>query len=363
MGSRIDRALVGELLDARADAGYLSIYVGLDLEDPGRWELDLRHELEAAGLVPERGAHATPVQQTAARAMRVVHERLQVPAEVARGLVGFISIDDAATDPVWLELGEPLPNAVVIASAPYIAPLVDMWETLRPTGVIIAGRTSVTICEWNGLDLDQLDHIEADVDTTEWRRFEGPAQSGRSGQVSFADQDRFSDRLDRRRLDDLEEAIGPVLASRTRVRSWERVIWFGVSEVANRLGTRIPMSVRQVIGGDEELLNVPRSRIIEAVREAVHGDLHYREHQLIEMIRETVPARLARGVEEIEELAQQGSVDLLMLDHESPADTEGRRSIEHLIRSVYEQGGEVFAFHDESLAAETSVSAVATLRY
>ncbi|MCW2961731.1 MAG: hypothetical protein JWM90_2118, partial [Thermoleophilia bacterium] len=85
--------------------------------------------------------------------------------------------------------------------------------------------------------------------------------------------------------------------------------------------------------------------------------------QLLELVRETVPSKIARGVEEIEELAQQGRVDLLMLDHEDPGDVEGRRSIEHLIRSVYEQGGEVFSFHDESLAAATSVNAVATLRY
>ncbi|MCW2955431.1 MAG: hypothetical protein JWO69_300 [Thermoleophilia bacterium] len=362
MGSRIDRELVGELLAARDEAGYLSIYASLD--DPGRCEIELKRELEAAGLVPARGAHPSRLQQVAADAMRTVRERAQVPGQAARGLVGFLPIEGDAGDQVWLEVGEALPNAVVVGAAPYLAPLLDMWEALRPTGVVVAGHRTLTTYEWDGLGLEPIDHFDVEVDTSQWRRYEGPGRSSFSGgPSSHLNHDAFAQRLSRRQLTELDAAAGLALALRPAQRGWERIIWFGARDVVDLLQPRVPQNVRQVVGSDEELVNVTRGRIVESVRAAVRRDLHEREHQLIEMVRETVPSRIARGIAEIEELAQQGRVDLLLLDHEAHDDVEGRRSIEHLIRSVYDQGGEVFAFHDESLLDAADVNAVARLRY
>ena len=365
MRSRINHTLLEQLVKSRNELGFVSVYAGIDLADPNRWELELKRALLATGGLTAHDAAPTLVSRALVDGVRGVHERLSAASPVCRGVAGFIPVgSDDARDHIWLELNEPVEVAAMIAERPFVLPLIGVLDVVQPAGVVVATHGAFALYEWQGDALELLAEVEAEVDASDWRRHEGPRSDPNAFQSSFVDTDAYVRRIRTVQLNDLAERGRPMLNLHQQSRGWERLICFGPGEVTQRLMIPLREQVRVVEGGDELLVDTPESTIIKRTRDAIELDLRQRERELVERLTASGFDFATRGLSQTRPMAEMGRVALLLVNphgHVDPAECE---AIEQLIRSVYDKGGEVLAVREAVAAVIADTDGVAaTLRY
>ncbi|MBC7643584.1 MAG: hypothetical protein H7123_00555 [Thermoleophilia bacterium] len=365
MSSRIDHMLLEQLVKSRSELGFVSVYASIDLAERNRWETELKQVLEATGGLPKRGASPTLVGRALLEAARGVTERLSGAAEVCRGVAGFIPVgSDNIHDQIWLELNEPIEAAAMVAERPFVLPLIGVLDVVQPAGVVVATHGTFALYEWQGDTLELLAEVDAEVDASDWRRHEGPRNDLNEFQSSFVDTDAYVKRIRAVQLNDLIERGRPVLGLHQQARSWDRLICFGPSEVTQRLVVSLRERVRVVEGGSDLLVGAPQRTIITRTRSAIESDLRERERELVERLTSSGFDFATRGLSQTRPMADMGRVALLLVNPHGHLDPEECTAIEQLIRSVYDQGGEVLAVREAAAESIADIDGVAaTLRY
>jgi hypothetical protein len=356
---------VREVSDWRPPLGVLSIYLGFDPADrTGAWRTELRNGLDAV-LEAHKEAeheHRVALQATAKRVMeRFEDGDLRPPP---RGEAGFVEVAEKAGVEHWWGTGTPPATDACVdyAPDPVVAPLIALCCRAANRGIALLSSERVRLLRCAEGALEELEDWELSIFSLDWRerKSQSTHNPARAQGVSSSGHDQFGERLEHNRQRFLGECGG--LAARTlEENGLDQVILFGPSKDVECFNAGFGSArARLALGGEADLISVPKGQLVEVVAEAVERIDDDRDRALIDRALEEAKggSRGATGVQETKEALAEGRVDHLIFDAAIDEDAEG------LIRGALAGSAEVTIVRDELAAPLAEAEGVAAiLRY
>jgi len=356
---------VREISKWRPELGVLSVYLGFDPADRGgAWRTELRNGLDAV-LDAHKEIDHEPRVALRATAKRVLERfedgDLRPPP---RGEVGFVAVSEKEGAEHWWGTGAPLAAdaCVEYAPEPVVAPLIDLCCHGAPRGVALLSSERVRLLRCADGTLDELEDWELSVFSLDWRERKSQSASNpaRGQGVSSSGHDQYDGRLEHNRQRFLTECGG--LAARALEESGlGEVVVFGPAKDVESFDAGFSSAkAKPVLGGEQDLISVPKGKLGEVVTEAIERLDSERDRTVVERALNEARggSRGSAGVEETKEALLEGRVDHLVFDAAVDDDAE------LLVRAALSSSSQVTIVRDElaePLAEAEGVAAI--LRY
>jgi Bacterial archaeo-eukaryotic release factor family 10 len=336
------------LSEWRPPLGVLSVYLGFDPADRGgAWRTELRNALDAILEEQKEAEHDRRV------ALRATAKRLTERFEDGelrpppRGEAGFVEVSDKAATEHWFGTGvAPVASACAdFGQEPVVAPLLDLCGRGAGRAVAVLSAERVRLLRSTETALEELEDWELSITSLDWR------EQG---------DDQFGERLDHNRQRFLGEC-GSRVAHRLEGDGLEEAIVFGPAPDVEGFSAGFNSSrAKLTVGGDADLISVPRGQLTEVVADAVRRLDEERERAVVERALEEAMggSRGAVGLQETKEALAEGRVDHLVL-----ASSLGEEA-ESLIRAALAGSARLTIVHDEVAGRLSEAEGVAAiLRY
>jgi hypothetical protein len=349
----------------RPELGVLSVYLGFDPADRGgAWRTELRNGLDAILDANKEIDHEPRValRATAKRVMeRFEDGDLRPPP---RGEVGFVAVSEKEGAEHWWGTGTP-PTAdacVEYAPEPVVAPLIALCCHGAPRGVALLSSERVRLLRCADGALDELEDWELSVFSLDWRERKSQSTSNpaRGHGVSSSGHDQFDERLEHNRRRFLAECGG--LAARALDQNGlDEVVVFGPAKDVEGFDAGFGSAkAKPALGGEQDLISVPKGKLGEVVAEAIERLDSERDRAVVERALGEAKggSRGSAGIQETKEALLEGRVDHLVFDAAIDEDAE------LMIRAALAGSAQVTIVRDElaePLAEAEGVAAI--LRY
>jgi hypothetical protein len=355
-----------ELSEWRPPLGVLSVYLGFDPADRGgAWRTELRNGLDSVLEAHKEDEHERRV------ALRATAKRLTERFEDGdlrpppRGEAGFVEVAEKEGAEHWFGTAEaPIADACVeFGPEPVVAPLLDLCGRGAARGVALLSSERVRLLRCAEGALEDLEDWELSITSLDWRERKSQSTNNpaRAQGVSASGHDQFSERLDHNRQRFLTEC-GGLAAKALEEQGLKEVIVFGPVKDAEGFKSGFNSAgAKLTVGGDAELISVPKGQLNEAVAEVVQRLELDAQLGLVERALGEARAggRGAAGLQETKEALAEGRVDHLVFD----GTIEGVEA-ESLIRAALASSSQVTVVRNEvavPLAQAGGVAAI--LRY
>lgn len=334
------------LSEWRPPLGVLSVYLGFDPADRGgAWRTELRNGLDAVLEAHAEAEHDCRValRATAKRLLeRFEDGDLRPPP---RGEVGFVEVAEKPATEHWFgTAAAPAAAACVeLASEPVVAPLLDLCGHNGARAVVLLSAERVRLLRTAEGALEELEDWELTVTSLAWR-----------------EQDHFDERLDHNRQRFLAEC-GGLVAGRLERDEISEAIAFGPSPDLESFESGFGSANGSLrVGGDQDLISVPKGKLTELVEETVGRLDAERDGAVVTRALEEAKggSRGAVGLQETRQALGEGRVDHLVLDAGIGGEAES------LIRAALSSSSRVTVVRDELAAPLAEAEGVAAmLRY
>ena len=341
--TELDRAVIDRLAHTRSELGYLSLYEAVEFEQPDRWRQHARARLAKMHVNPARPHAERQLIRGAIDRMVAVIDDMPIRTTSFRGLVGFVDLEGADGD-LWIALDHAVECSLDLASRPRIAPLLPLLEAAAETGVVRCSTDSVVVDEWRAGAITEIASYRADVDTSQWRRKQGPASVSGLGQESVLQEDRFRSSLNQHRVEQLIDWVGDTLQTLHTRHRWQRMVIFGPAGVVDMLRPALAFAEPIIDGGHGILVRAPHDELGAHVHRALEGQRAERDKAVVTRLLETGPAEAIIGSPQTETALDEGRIDTLLLSDE---DGDGSHQVkEYLIRRAFDTSSEVVVVTD-----------------
>jgi len=347
----------GKISEWRAEMGVLSIYLGFDPADrTGAWRTELRNGLDAILESHKEVGHEERValRATAKRvAERFEDGDLRPPP---RGEVGFVEVAEKAGVEHWWGTGSPpvADACVEYAVGPVVAPLIALCCRGADRGVAVLSSERVRLLRCAEGTLEELEDWELSIFSLDWR--ERKSQSTAQG-VSSSGHDQFDERLEHNRQRFLAEC-GKLAAGVLEDNGLDQAIVFGPSKDVEAFDAGFGSAkAKLALGGDADLISVPKGKLGDVVAEAIERIDDQRDRELVERVLGEAKggSRGSAGLQETKEALAEGRVDHLVFDAAIGSEAET------LIRGALAGSAEVTIVRDELAAPLAEAEGVAAL--
>jgi len=354
-----------ELSEWRPRLGVLSVYLGFDPADrTGAWRTELRNGLDAVLEAHKEDEHGRRValRATAKRLLeRFEDGDLRPPP---RGEVGFVEVAEKEGAEHWFgtAVAPVAETCVELGPDPVVAPLLDLCGRGTARGVALLSSERVRLLRCAEGSLEELEDWELSITSLDWRERKSQSTNNpaRAQGISASGHDQFGERLDHNRQRFLGEC-GGLTAKALEEQGLEEVLVFGPAKDAESFKSGFgPANGRLTVGGDAELISVPKGRLNEAIGEVVQRlDLESQRTVVERALSEAKGgSRGATGLRETKEALAEGRVDHLVFDAAIGEEAES------MIRAALSSSARVTVVRDEVAAPLAEAEGVAAvLRY
>jgi hypothetical protein len=354
-----------EISKWRPELGVLSVYLGFDPADRGgAWRTELRNGLDTILDTHKEIDHEPRValRATAKRVMeRFEDGDLRPPP---RGEIGFVAVSEKERVEHWWGAGTP-PTAdacVEYAPGPVVAPLIALCCHDATRGVALLSSERVRLLRCAEGALVELEDWELSVFSLDWRERKSQSTNNpaRAQGVSSSGHDQYGERLEHNRQRFLTECGG--LAVRAlEENSLDQVVVFGPAKDVESFDAGFGSAkAKLALGGEQDLISVPKGKLTEVVADAVERLDSERDRAVVDRALDEARggSRGSAGIQETKEALLEGRVDHLVFDAAIEDDAE------IMIRAALASSAQVTIVRDElaePLAESEGVAAI--LRY
>jgi hypothetical protein len=348
----------------RPELGVLSVYLGFDPADrTGVWRTELRNGLDAVLEAHGEVGHdqRLALRTTAKRVMeRFEDGDLRPPPH---GEIGFVEVSGREGADRWWGTGTP-PVAdarVELAPEPVVAPLIALCCRGDDRGVALLSSERVRLLRCAEGALEELQDWELSITSLDWRERKSHSANNpaRAQGVSSSGHDQYGERLEHNRQRFLAEC-GGLTARALEQNGLDQVVVFGPTRDVECFDSGFGSArANLVLGGDVDLISVPRGKLGEVVADAVERIDDERDAVVVERVMEEAKggSRGSAGIQETREALLEGRVDHLVFD-------AAIGDAEQLIRAALAGGAEVTIVRADLAAPLAEAEGVAAiLRY
>jgi hypothetical protein len=309
-----------ELSDWRPPLGVISVYLRFDPADRrGAWRIELRNGVERAVELAEDAEHERKiaVRETAKRLLERFDDGEVRPPP--RGEAGFLEVSrEEGLDRWWGTGVAPVLPAVVLTDQPVLTQLVDLCRRGEGSGVALLSAERVRLFRFAEGDLEELDEWQLTITSPDWRerKAQSPPNPARARGVSSSGHDQYGERLEHNRHRFLVEC-GRLAGEGLRKRGLGEVVAFGPRPDAEAFWKGIGSTrMRAELGGEADLISMPRGDLIDEVSAAVARSWAERDREFVEQALEEARggSRGAAGLQETMEALGERRVDRLAFD-------------------------------------------------
>lgn len=354
-----------DLSEWRPPLGVLSVYLGFDPADRGgAWRTELRNGLEAVLGSHQEAEHERRV------ALRATAKRLTERFEDGdlrpppRGEAGFVEVAEKGGAEHWFGIGvvPEVAARVEFSPEPVVAPLLGLCGRGEPRGVALLSSERVRLLRCADGGLEALEDWELSVFSLDWRERKAKSSSdpARAHGVSSSGHDQFGERLDHNRQRFLSEC-GGLVARRLEGGGLGELIVLGPARDLESFESGFGAAqAKLIVGGDVDLISVPKGKLAELVTEIVERHEEERDRAIVSRVLEEARggSRGAVGLQETKGALAEGRVDHLVLDSSRGGEAES------LVRAALAGGARVTVVRDGLAAPLAEAEGVAAiLRY
>lgn len=259
---------VRELGDWRPPLGVVSVYMRFDPADRGgAWKTELRSGVDRLLDLAKDAEHErkVAVRETAKRLLERFEDEVVRPPP--RGEVGFLEVGVRPGQDRWWGIGvEPALPAVVLDEQPVLTELIDLCRRCAASGVVLLSAERVRLLRFAAGDLEELEEWELTINSPEWHE---------------KDRDDYAERLEHSRHRFLVECGGHS-GERLREQGLGEVLAFGPKPDAEAFWKGLGSTpIRAELGGEADLISVPRGDLVAAVTAAVERVWAGRDRDLV----------------------------------------------------------------------------------
>lgn len=355
-----------DLSEWRPPLGVLSVYLGFDPADRGgAWRTELRNGLDAILEAYKEAEHERRV------ALRATAKRLTERFEDGdlrpppRGEVGFVEVAEKEGVEHWFGSGvAPAADACVeFAVEPVVAPLLELCGRSIPRGVALLSSERVRLLRCSEGALEELEDWELSITSLDWRERKSQSSNdpARAQGISSSGHDQFGERLDHNRQRFLGECGGLAVHALGENGLEELIVFGPAKDVESFKGGFNSAQVKLALGGDGDLISVPKGQVTELVAEVIERLDEERDRAVVERALGEVKggSRGAAGLQETREALAEGRVDHLIIDAGLPS-----ADAESLVHAALAGSSKVTVVRDELAAPLAEADgAAAILRY
>jgi hypothetical protein len=308
--------LLRELAEWRPPEGVLSVCLDVDPADRGEgWRIALRERL---GEAVSAGDGARAARE---RAAERVLERFpaNAPHGEGRTQLGFVEVGGDGRE-LWHGIQLRLLDGaeVSVGPRPRLVPLARVLEAGAPTGAAVVSSERVRVLEWTLGRTEELDDLELEIYSLDWRERKSPQRSpgpGTGTGTSAAGRDQYGQRLDHNRERFLHQA-GELIASRHGDREWRHLVVFGNSGGMGALRAGLGPRAELAEEVHADLIGASVGKIGERLSAEVEHLTQSRAEALIARIENAVGAEpaAALGPDEVLQALEQGRARHVVFD-------------------------------------------------
>jgi Bacterial archaeo-eukaryotic release factor family 10 len=310
-----DTALVE--VSRRTDAvGVVSVYVDADPRRRDAAAIDIKNRYRELQRRVAEDAPADRGRQVLAALEEFAPEveRLTNPTEPGRGRILFAAL--TGDWDIRLESQMPVPNRVVLNDRPAIHPLLELLDEGRPAGVVLVTADEARLLEWRVGMLQVMNRLEREA-------VEAPHE--RAGQIGGGPPGQFhTPMLEHRQARERDWAqrflnrMAEVAAGMAADRGWERILVSGGEQWTEPITAKLPDPLQEnAIRDTRVLAGLDHGRLLDTVTERLHEDHAFRQHRLVEQVRDAGLSQAgALGLSEVATALNAGRVAHLVYDPE-----------------------------------------------
>ncbi|VXC42067.1 conserved hypothetical protein [Bacillus sp. 349Y] len=241
----------------------LTVYLNTDRSDPdqqgGEWKIALKNGFNRL----EEYLESAPEEQERLKDLRpkveeYVHSKER---ELPRSFIFFASRDSG----IWeaIELQVPVETNFYWEEDPMLDDLKELQRAYPHTGLILIQQNQVKILTSAFGNLLSNESMEFDLDTDDWRKYEGPHHADASMGSSKSNQkEEFENRV-KANQQRWWKSLASMLDKKAADEKWDRIVLVGNKEEAAVLEENMNKEVHDTIG--KNLLNENEHHVIEKI--------------------------------------------------------------------------------------------------
>ncbi|WP_064094259.1 VLRF1 family aeRF1-type release factor [Rossellomorea aquimaris] len=238
----------------------LTLYLNTDRRDQdqqgGEWKIALKNGFNRL----EEYLESAPEELDRLKTLRekVENHVYSLERDLPRSFIIFASADSG----IWetFELQVPVETNFYWEENPNLNQLKALHNQYPLTGLVLLQQNQIKILTSVFGQLETKEFMEFDLDTEDWRTYEGPHHADINGGGKANQQEEYENRL-KANQQRWWKSLGSILDKKAADEAWEKIVLVGDKEEANVLEESMNKKVHETI--QKNLLNENEHRVVE----------------------------------------------------------------------------------------------------
>lgn len=224
------------------EAGVLSLYLSTKPSERDKWEIHLKNELRRLEQEVEANEDATKLQAFKQLRDRAEREIRSNEHKLLRSIILFAEGNDGLFELHFLQLD--VENEAHFGDKPNLDQIEKLDAEFPNTGILLAQLDSITAYDTRLGEIEDVVMFDLDLDTDQWRRYQGRGKGGEAASSSQTDQfDSRKENQVRQFYRDVAEEIRKL----HKYHKWNEVVIIGQDRSANLLKDELGLEVERVV--------------------------------------------------------------------------------------------------------------------
>ncbi|MDE0562805.1 VLRF1 family aeRF1-type release factor [Exiguobacterium sp. B2(2022)] len=224
------------------EAGVLSLYLSTKPSERNKWEIHLKNELRRLEQEVEASGDDAKVKGFKEVRERAEREIKQNEHKLLRSIVLFAEANNGLFELHFLQLD--VDNESHYGDKPNLEQIEKLDAEFPNTGILLPQMDAITVYDTRLGEVEDVTVYELDLNSDEWRRYQGRGSRGNAASSSQVDQ--YDSRKEKQIQRFYREIAGEIHSLRKR-HGWNEMVIIGQERSASLLKDELNIEVERVV--------------------------------------------------------------------------------------------------------------------
>lgn len=240
-----------------SETGILSIFLSTKPEERGKWKTHLKNGFKQIEKQLEQEGNAKKTQAFEETRDKVEKELDHSEPNLLRSIVIFAEGGGSLFELHFLQLD--VENEFVYGDTANVSQLETLDRKFPRTGIVVAQMEIVAVHNTRLGEIEDTQIFELDLDTDNWRKYQGRSSKGEASSSSQVDQ--FDSRIEKQ-IRRFYRDVSAELAKLHKKHEWSELVLIGHQRTVKLLQDELEMEVSRVV--DKNLGGATEQQVLQA---------------------------------------------------------------------------------------------------